>query len=344
MEIFIRLPGRLRVVCAGEHFPAGFRYLQKKIEERQLQEKIELLRAPTTNELMRIASTTHVALPFMERFSSDFIEKSQNMLVIHQHGVGLEGVDIEAATNHGIAVCNVPGKGTTNAEATAEHALLLTMMLLRSTQSALPECIQSRQLGGWPLPHTLCEQRVTVVGYGSVGQTLCHYLTTLGAHVTAVRRSWDTISENDQNLNVKVKKSTDLEVELPTTNVLILCCSLTPETFHLLNSDRLQLLKRGAYVVNVGRGPLVDYHTIRSAIESEHVAGFASDVGVGHPSKPAEPWDPHDPLSLHPHTIFTPHVGGNCDLVVRKTGEVIIANLERILMGLPPHHWANRQQ
>ena len=117
---------------------------------------------------------------------------------------------------------------------------------------------------------------------------------------------------------------------------------MTPETHYLINQHSIQLLKPGALVVNVGRGPLVEYNAIFEALQdSGRVAGYASDVGVGHSSKPSEPWDPLDPLSLHPNTIFTPHVGGNCHVVVKNMAETIVDNLERIARGEAPLHWVN---
>jgi len=117
---------------------------------------------------------------------------------------------------------------------------------------------------------------------------------------------------------------------------------MTPETHHLLSNEFISLLPPGALVVNVGRGPLVEYRAIYDALQRNHVAGFASDVGVGHATKPAEPWDPTDPLSQHPNTIFTPHVGGNCDVVVTNMADIIVNNLELVLDGKPPRHWTNK--
>lgn len=336
---------KLRVVCAGEHFPAGYHYTQQVLKERHLQDKIEVLRTPTWQELMDIAPTVHVAIPFMERFTSEFIQKATNLYLIQQYGVGVEGIDLSAATECGVAVANVPAHGTANARATAEHALLLTLMLLRSTHDALPTRFQNQVLGGWPLPQTLYQQRVTVVGYGAVGSQLCQYLITLGANVTAVRRHWpNDNNENKNDLSKLIKQSTNLNAELPTTDVLILCCTMTPETHHLINQHRISLLpSSGTWIVNVGRGPLVEYDAICQGLDDANVLGYASDVGIGHSNKPSEPWDPNDPLSFHPKTIFTPHVGGNCDLVVKQMADTIVTNLERILAGKPPHHWVNHQ-
>ena len=367
----VRVPSttkKLRVALAGSHFPACYPYTQRVLQQRNLDSQIELLPANTWQDLMDMAPHIHAAIPFMERFTADFIKAAPNLQLIQQQGVGLEGVDIATATNEGIAVCNIPSKGTANAEATAEHGLLLTMMLLRNTHNDLPQRFTNQTMGAYPLPRTLLGQRITVVGYGAVGSQLCQYLIALGASkVTAVRkRPWSTtnttITDNNNNSSTGgggggatsseiivptnhttiFHQSNNLDDELPTTDVLILCCAMTPETHHIVNEDRLRCMPTGSYVINIGRGPLVEYHAILNALNHHHIAGYASDVGVGHDIKPSEPWDPLDPLSIHPNTIFTPHVGGNCDIVVQNMAETIVTNLERIRQGEEPYHWVNK--
>jgi phosphoglycerate dehydrogenase-like enzyme len=133
-----------------------------------------------------------------------------------------------------------------------------------------------------------------------------------------------------------------LEVALPTTDLLILACIMTPETFHLLNDTTISLLPRGALVVNVGRGPLVEHGAILRALQSGHVGGFASDVGVGHPTKPSEPWDPKDELSLLENTLFTPHVAGYSDYAYTIMANTIVDAIESVIAGSPPPVWVNR--
>jgi phosphoglycerate dehydrogenase-like enzyme len=184
-------------------------------------------------------------------------------------------------------------------------------------------------------------KNVTVVGYGAVGSTLCRYLITLGARVTVIRREWP-IQEADEDLTIRKGTISSLEDSLPGTDLLILACTLTPETWHLINNKTLSLLPEGALVINVGRGPLVEYGAILESLESGAIGGFASDVGVGHPTKPSEPWDPDDPLSKHPNTLFTPHVGGYCDISYREMANAVVDAVECVIRGDPPPVWVNR--
>lgn len=339
---------KIRLVFAGRHFQAALGSVRAHLlsSHPELYKAVDLIHAPSQHDLMREAPTAHVAIPFMEHFDTEFIQAaSPNLRLIQQYGVGLERVDIQAATRHGIAVSNVPAAGSGNAESTAEHALMLSMMLLRHVHSDLPRRFENRQLGGLPLPRTLHGKRVTVVGFGSVGSLLCEYLVALGAHVTAIRnREWCPVQ--DEHVVVAEKVSC-ITRALPTTDVLILCCQLTNETWHLLDTDMVKLLPRGALVVNVGRGPLVEYNAILTALQDGTIGGFASDVGVGgHASnKPSEPWDPTDELSLHPNTIFTPHVGGYCDESYGPEGKIthaVVQAIESVIQGRPPRVWVNQ--
>jgi phosphoglycerate dehydrogenase-like enzyme len=333
-----------RVVFAGPHFQAALPFTRDVLAQRKVPDNahIELLHAPSDEDLLEMASEADIALPFMQIFGDDFLERATNLRLVIQYGVGLEGVDISRATQLGIAVSNIPSLATGNAQATAEHALFLSMSLLRYTMHELPRRFMSRELGGLPIPRTLKGKKVTVVGYGAVGSTLCRYLCVMGAHVTAVRhRTW---SDDDTTTSLDIQRCTNLRDALPTTQLLILACKMTPETYHLLNHDTISLLPRGALVTNVGRGPLVQHEAILKALESGAVGGFASDVGVGHPTKPSEPWDPHDVLSQHPNTLFTPHVGGYCDTSYSRMANCVVDAIECIIRGNPPPVWVNRDK
>ena len=348
------LEDKCRLLFAGPHFQAALGYTERSLRKRKLWQDVEIVHAPTTSELMQVAPQAHVALPFMQRFPADFLQAAEHLRLVQQFGVGLEGVDIKAATKLRIAVANVPAQGTGNAEATAEHAIFLAISLLRRAPRDLPQRFQDGILGGLPPPKTLYGQNVTVVGFGNVGQQICRYCQMMGANVTAVRkRPWESLditstTSSSSNLDGQdvIQKlsqtSTRLEDVLPSTDVLILACPVTPETHFLMNRTTLPLLSHHALVINVGRGPLVEYDAIYEALEAKQIGGFASDVGVGHKTKPSEPWDPRDPLNELDNVLFTPHVGGYSELSYQRMTEVVVDHVERILHQKPPQIWVNQ--
>ncbi|EEC49243.1 predicted protein [Phaeodactylum tricornutum CCAP 1055/1] len=334
-RVFWRFHARLtrpcRVVYAGPHFQAGLSYTQALVRERGLEQCVELVHAPTDAQLWELAPTVDVAVPFMQSFRADFIERASRMRLIMQYGVGLEGVDVDSATKHGIAVSNIPAAGTGNAEATAEHAIFLSLSLLRRAFQDLPQRFQGRILGGLPIPKSLFQKNVTVVGYGAVGSKICEYLNAMGAKVTVVRKHWTVEPERG------IHKARSLGECLPTTDLLILACPLTTETFHMLNEETLSLLPRqGSLVVNIGRGPRVEHSAVWRALNSGRVGGYASDVGVGHPVKPSEPWDPDDDLSRHANVLFTPHVGGYTYYSYNLMCKAVVDAIDDVRCGRPP--------
>merc|ERR1712150_337170 len=292
----------------------------------------------------------------MEKISADFLhpDVSPNLRLVHQYGVGIEGVDIDAATNAGVVVSNIPAIQTLNAEATAEMALYLLTSLLRYAmprgENRLDVRFQSQQLGGLPLPRTIYGKNITIVGYGAVGTVLCRYLLGMGANITVVRRqSWTRESSDFDGVDTKTTRFTcaaNLEEALPSTDILILACTLNSSSFHMINHESISLLCPSnidaPLIVNVGRGPLVEYSAILEALNNGTVGGFASDVGVGHQTKPSEPWDPHDELSNHPHVLFTPHVGGYCDNTYEAMAEIILNDIENVIDGKPPAVFINK--
>uniref|UniRef100_A0A7S1BY12 D-isomer specific 2-hydroxyacid dehydrogenase NAD-binding domain-containing protein n=1 Tax=Corethron hystrix TaxID=216773 RepID=A0A7S1BY12_9STRA len=313
------------------------------IESRGLLEQIEIVHAPTDQDIRDKASCAHVAIPFMQRFGADFFspELTPKLRLVVQFGVGLEGVDIGAASENGIAVSNVPGSMSGNAEATSEHAVFLLTSMLRHLND-LPRRFSEKCLGGLPVPRSIYGKRVTVVGFGAVGSVLCKYLVTMGAHVTAVRRNkWDDI--NDDNLDSQtlnsIERAQSLEEALPGADAVILACALTPETYQIVNESAISLLPRHAVIINVGRGPLVSYSAISDALNTGYLSGYASDVGIG---DTPEPFDPNDNLAKHPNVIFTPHVGGITDYSHNKMAEIILDSIESVIGGKQPSIWVNR--
>jgi len=205
----------------------------------------------------------------------------------------------------------------------------------------------NRSLGGLPLPRTIYRKKATIVGYGAVGSCLARYLTVLGASVTVLRKTpWENATNSNQQSNSlpSIHKAKSVKEAFPDTDILFLACILTPETKSLLDSSTMALLKPGALVVNVARGALVDYDAMFSSLRSGHIGGFASDVGIGHPTKASEPWDPNDPichLGPNANVLFTPHVGGYCDASYDVMVRVIADAIEHVVRGEPPPVWVN---
>jgi len=329
------------IFCGDRHFTAALPQTQLALERRGVSE-VHLLQVPK-DLVLQEASTAHMLLPFMETVDAALLADCPLLRTVIQFGVGLEGVDILAASSRGICVSNMPAHGSGNAEATAELAIWLATSLLRRAHD-LQRRFRDQQLGGLPIPRQLRDRNITVIGFGSVGKLVCKAAAVFGARVHAVKKSpWPARGECADSDALAGRSSVeDLESIAKATDVLFLCCPITPETKELVNSNLVRSLPRGAIVVNVGRGPLVDHGAILDALKEERIAGYASDVGIGHPSKPSEPWDPEDELSKHPATLFTPHVGGYSDGSYIAMANLLVDAIVATREGKPPPVWVNQ--
>ncbi len=348
----------VRVLFAGPHFHAALPCLQAELDRRTKEEislsnskttksnrNIHLVHAPTKEKFWKEAQNAHVAIPFMEAFPTEFFSSdiTPKLRLVVQFGVGLEGVDVKEASKQGIAVSNVPATGTGNAQATSEHAIYLAISLLRGFPTEdFTSRFPNRSLGGLPIPRTIYQKRVTVLGYGAIGSCLARYLSVLGGKVTVVRKTpWTSNGEDTTAFH----KAESLQEALPTTDVLFLACTLTPDTRSIINDSTIAMLPQGALVVNIARGALVDHGAMLAGLKSGHIGGFASDVGIGHPSKTAEPWDPEDEicrLGPNANVLFTPHVGGYCDASYSVMVQKIVDSIEHVVRGEAPPVWVNR--
>lgn len=193
----------------------------------------------------------------------------------------------------------------------SEHILMVLLMLLRR----MPEYQQPLLRREWPFLtpiRSITGSRMVLLGTGDIGSHTARRLKALGAEVTGVCRSGRT-SEPAFDRVVPVS---ELDSVLPGADALILALPATRETAGILSRERLALLPKTAYVVNVGRGSAIDQEALVDALRDGHLAGAALDVMT------PEPLPADHPLWSCPNTILTPHVSGNmsmgltCDLDV----------------------------
>jgi phosphoglycerate dehydrogenase-like enzyme len=203
--------------------------------------------------------------------------------LIQQFGVGLQGVDMDAAKQRGIPVRNVPAADSGNAVAVAEAVIFHLLALLRRfprTQAS----VRDRRVGE-PIGQTLDGKTVTVLGRGAIGGRVLNLLGAFGAIGIGIGR--------DGGLNEALARSQALVVAVP----------LTERTRGMVGAPQFDALPPGGYLVNVGRGPVVDYGALLRALRGGRLAGAGLDVTW------TEPVDPGDEL-LRENVIVTPHIGG----------------------------------
>ncbi len=264
-------------------------------------------------------------VPLMTRIDSELMDRFQPRL-IQQFGVGLEGVDRAAARERSIPVANVPAAGTGNSDGVGEVALLHLLALARRLGDA-GEVVAAGRLGE-PVGMALSETTIVVLGLGDVGRAVARRLSGFDARLIGVGTRTGEAAD-------AVASELRLEAYLPVgrlreavcgARALVVCCVLNDATRGLVGRDVLESLARGAYLVNVARGPVVDYDALLAALRSGQLAGAGLDVFW------QEPIDPADPL-LAENVTVTPHVGGVTDRAYRLMADRVVANVERLRRG-----------
>jgi phosphoglycerate dehydrogenase-like enzyme len=270
-----------------------------------------------------------VIVPLMRRIDAAMIDRHRPRL-IQQFGVGLEGVDRPSAAERGIPVNNVPAADTGNADGVGEVAVLHLLALTRRYHDG-QAALRDRRLGE-PTGTALTGARIVVLGLGAVGSAVAARLQGFGAELTGVgTRGGDDARQAIEQLGlVEYRPVSQLTQACKGALALIACCVLNDETRGLVGPEVLDALGEGGpgYVVNVARGPVLDYDALHAALREGRIAGVGLDVYWD------EPIDPDDPIFAH-NVVATPHIGGVTTLAYQAMGDAVVANIERLRRGDP---------
>ena len=249
----------------------------------------------------------HVILPSNGRIDAESMRGARNLRLIQQPAVGVDMVDLDAAKDCGVPVCNAPGA---NADALAQNALFLILALARRLPEAR-RAFAERQVGV-PLGRELTGKVLGVIGFGRSGSRLATAAEALGMEVMAVRSS---------------SSRRELETLLSQADFVSLHCPLTPETRGLIGAVELGLMKPDAYLVNCARGPIIEREALEAALADGQLGGVGLDVFW------EEPWDPDEPLFAREDVVTLPHVGGSTVEVFARVADLVVENIRRLLAG-----------
>ena len=233
-------------------------------------------------------------IPSMARVTASVIAAAPRLKLIAQFGAGLDGVDQAAAAARGIPVRNVPGA---NAQSVAELALLLMLALAR--RLPLHRRTFERRIVGDPAGTELMGKTLGIVGLGATGRALARIARGTGMEVLAVRRH----PEPDADASW-VGGLADLDALLGRSDYVSLHVPTSSETLRMIDTVRLARMKPTAFLINVGRGDLVDRAALVEALRSRRIAGAGLDVYW------EEPPDPADEIFSLDNVVATPHLGG----------------------------------
>jgi D-3-phosphoglycerate dehydrogenase / 2-oxoglutarate reductase len=252
------------------------------------------------------------------RVGPEMLERASSLRVVGRAGVGVDNIDLDAATEAGIAVLNAPAGNTVSA---AELTLALVLALVRR----VTEADASMRSGAWARSRfggaELRGRTLGLVGAGRIGGEVARRCRAFGMSVIA----FDPYLTSDRADELKVERAEDLATVLERADVLSLHVPLTDTTQNMIDAAALRRMKKGSYLVNVARGGVVDEAALAEALGSGHLAGAALDVFAN------EPLEEDSPLRNAPNTVLTPHLGASTseaqELVATEISEAVRAAL-----------------
>ncbi len=316
----------MRVMICTTHFPHCAEVLHQHLPD-------DTIIACPAEQVVARAAEADVLVPAMYRVDARVIDTTSATL-INQFGVGIEGVDIPAATRRGIYVANVPGhEGAGNAASVSEHAIFLMLGLARRYAEAQTS-VRKRVLGA-PLGTALMGKTVAILGVGSIGRQLALRLKPFRVRLLGIKQHPSDALTRELGLDF-LGTQHDLTQVLAQADFVVLALPVTPATRAMLNAAAFAAMKDTAFVINVARGPVIDHDALVEALAQGHIAGAGLDVFWD------EPTDPDDPLFRY-NVIATPHTAGVTDLSYNDIARGLAANVNRIRAGQPPINCVNRE-
>ena len=256
--------------------------------------ELRLEQCSSAQDVIEAAADADALIVQYAPIGDDVLDALERCRGVVRYGVGVDTIDVEAATRRGVWVVNVPDYGT---EEVSDHAVALLLCLLRGVV-ALDRSVRD---GRWdetavrPL-HRLSTRTVGVVGCGRIGAAFARKARGLGLAVVG----YDPSGLPDELRAAGVEEA-DLEELLETSDAVSLHLPLGPDTEHLIGAWALERMRPGAYLINTSRGGLVDSAALLSALEARAIAGAALDV------LESEPPAAGDALVNHERVVVTPH-------------------------------------
>jgi phosphoglycerate dehydrogenase-like enzyme len=241
----------------------------------------------------------------------NLLESQPQLELVQTTSAGYKGVDVEAASSLGIWVSFAPSGETGNAVSVAEWAVLMLMASSRDLGLALQSERDPSVKAERPA-QALFGKDVCIVGFGGIGRELVGRLRPFGVRFTIV----DEHPEHAPS-DADTYAAADLKLAMAGADYVVLCIPATPANENLIDASALASIKRGAILVNVARGTLVDEPALNAALQSGRIRAVGLDVLRN------EPPSISDPLVDAPHSFVTPHMAGATDVSIEGTARYV---------------------
>ena len=274
-------------------------------------------RTLTEEEILERWEGVDAILAGTEKYTKEMLKNAPASLkVISRHGVGLESVDLDAAREQGITVCNTPGA---NADAVAEAAMGLILSVLRK----IPLSDHYVRSNNWKRSEgrLIKGQTVGVIGMGNIGKGVIRRCQGFGAKFMAYDPYFDKAFAAEYGVT-----PAGIEDVLKNADIVTLHLPSTPETYHIINAETLAMMKPGTVLINTARGELVDEAALYEALKSGHLGGAGLDVYSSEPIY-------NSPLFELDNIVVTPHMAGNTSDTTMNMGMWALENAMKVVTG-----------
>lgn len=247
----------------------------------------------------------------MGKLTREQMEAQPRLMLIQTVSAGYDGIEVDAATDLGIWVSYSPSELTGNAVSVAEFAIMLMLGASRYFGQVI-QPLRDQNTTAPGITPALYHKTVCIVGLGTIGRMVAERLIPFGMHIRATDNHPKQIPEG-----VKIYKSKDLKIAVTDTDYVVLCVRATKENENLIDEPVFKAMKKGAMLINIARGSLVNEAALLKAVESGHIAAAGLDVVQN------EPVSLNDPLLKLSQIVVTPHVAGTTDITLKGTIDYI---------------------
>ena len=312
----------MKVLLVDPIDPSGVALLRAKAEVLQCSEA-------SFDGIRRDAAEVDAVIT-RSRLPDDFFDFAKRIRAVTIHGTGLDLVPLQAASERGIPVANIPGG---NAQSVAEYCVLAMLTLGRNafeitTKIRTQPWDETRALGA--KAHEIAAMTVGIVGMGEIGKRLARICRQgFGMRVLGNQRRLDAVGPDAEPAT--------LDAVLHAADFIVIACPLTPATHHLFNGKNISSMKSTAWLVNVGRGAVVEEAALIEALQKKSIAGAMLDVYEHYRLEPGHP------LLMLDNAVLTPHLAGMTQESRKRMGAAAAEETLRMLAGEAPKNFVNPQ-
>ena len=308
------------------------RYSEKALELIKSVADVELSpynRGMTEEELLKMVKDVDGIIVGIDKIDRKIIENAKNLKIIARHGIGVDNVDLKAATDNNVIVTYTP---KANAEAVADFTFGLILSIARNIPQA---CLSTKQ-GGWEATKFMgvevCGKTLGIIGLGDIGYRVAK--RAMGFDMNVLYWSRKRKIDTEKELNAQY---VDLETLLRESDFVTIHLALTDETRGIIGEKEFNLMKKTAYLINTARGPLVNENALYKALMERKIAGAAIDVYS------REPPGVNFPLFRLDNVIASPHIASYTVEAMYRMDMMNAEDIVRFFSGEKPRYIANTE-